>query len=266
MLRLDHVTLARGANRLLEDASLTVHVGHKVGIVGPNGCGKSTLFALLRGELHPESGDVAMPPRWTIAHVAQETPAVEAPGDRVRDGRRRRAPRGRARAAGGRAGPRGRRACGRRTCHCRAAPPPRGHRRLCGARACRDAARGAGLCGRAAHGPRGELLRRLAHAPEPRAGADGPLGPAAPRRADQPPRPGRGDVARGVARALSGDAAPHHARPRLPRPRRRRHRALRRPAPEELRGQLQRLRARACGRALRCSRPPTRSSSARSPT
>ena len=79
MLRLDHVTLARGANRLLEDASLTVHVGHKVGIVGPNGCGKSTLFALLRGELHPESGDVAMPPRWTIAHVAQETPAVEAP-------------------------------------------------------------------------------------------------------------------------------------------------------------------------------------------
>ncbi len=79
MLRLDHVTLARGANRLLEDASLTVHVGHKVGIVGPNGCGKSTLFALLRGELHPESGDVTMPPRWTIAHVAQETPAVDAP-------------------------------------------------------------------------------------------------------------------------------------------------------------------------------------------
>jgi ATP-binding cassette subfamily F protein 3 len=77
MLRLDHVTLARGANRLLEDASLTVHVGHKVGIVGPNGCGKSTLFALLRGELHPDAGDVAMPPRWTIAHVAQETPAVD---------------------------------------------------------------------------------------------------------------------------------------------------------------------------------------------
>jgi len=79
MLRLDHVTLARGANRLIEDASLTVHVGHKVGIVGPNGCGKSTLFALLRGELQPESGNIAMPPRWTIAHVAQETPAVETP-------------------------------------------------------------------------------------------------------------------------------------------------------------------------------------------
>ncbi len=79
MLRLDHVTLARGANRLIEDASLAVHVGHKVGIVGPNGCGKSTLFALLRGELHAESGDVSMPPRWTIAHVAQETPAVAAP-------------------------------------------------------------------------------------------------------------------------------------------------------------------------------------------
>src|SRR5512139_440071 len=79
MLRLDRVTLARGANRLLEDASLTVHAGHRIGIVGPNGCGKSTLFALLRGELHPDAGDVTMPPRWTIAHVAQETPAVEAP-------------------------------------------------------------------------------------------------------------------------------------------------------------------------------------------
>jgi ATP-binding cassette subfamily F protein 3 len=79
MLRLDRLTLARGANRLLEDASLALHAGQKVGIVGANGCGKSSLFALLRGELLPEAGDVLLPPRWTIAHVAQETPAVATP-------------------------------------------------------------------------------------------------------------------------------------------------------------------------------------------
>ena len=79
MLRLDHLTLARGANRLLEDASLALHAGQKVGLVGANGCGKSSLFALLRGELLPEAGEVLLPSRWTIAHVAQETPAVATP-------------------------------------------------------------------------------------------------------------------------------------------------------------------------------------------
>jgi ATP-binding cassette subfamily F protein 3 len=77
MLRLSNLTLARGANRLLEGASLTVHAGQRVGIVGPNGVGKSTLFALLRGELAPEAGEVELPKAWTIAHVLQETPAVE---------------------------------------------------------------------------------------------------------------------------------------------------------------------------------------------
>ena len=87
MIRLRNLTLARGALRLLEDASLTVHAGHRVGIVGPNGCGKSSLFALLRGELLPEAGSVDLPPRWTIAHVAQETPAVgRAAIDYVLDG------------------------------------------------------------------------------------------------------------------------------------------------------------------------------------
>ncbi|HVJ75862.1 MAG TPA: ATP-binding cassette domain-containing protein [Casimicrobiaceae bacterium] len=87
MLRLANLTLARGALRLLEGASLTVHAGHRVGIVGPNGSGKSSLFALLRGELLPEAGSVDLPPRWTIAHVAQETPAVErAALDFVLDG------------------------------------------------------------------------------------------------------------------------------------------------------------------------------------
>ncbi|MEP7207124.1 MAG: ATP-binding cassette domain-containing protein [Casimicrobiaceae bacterium] len=77
MLRLANITLARGTKQLLVNASLTVHAGHRVGIVGPNGAGKSSLFALIRGELLPEAGDLALPPAWIIAHVAQETPAVD---------------------------------------------------------------------------------------------------------------------------------------------------------------------------------------------
>ncbi len=89
MIRISDLTLARGAKRLLEGASLTVHAGHKVGLVGPNGCGKSSLFALLRGEVHADAGDVELPSTWTIAHVAQETPAVPASAlDFVLDGDR----------------------------------------------------------------------------------------------------------------------------------------------------------------------------------
>ena len=79
MLRISNLTLARGNKRLLEGASLTVHPGHKVGLIGANGSGKSSLFALLRGELFADAGEVTRPPGWVIAHVAQETPAVDMP-------------------------------------------------------------------------------------------------------------------------------------------------------------------------------------------
>jgi ATP-binding cassette subfamily F protein 3 len=79
MLRLSNLVLARGAKRLLDGADLTVHDGHRIGLVGANGSGKSSLFALLRGELVADAGDVEVPAAWTIAHVAQETPAVEMP-------------------------------------------------------------------------------------------------------------------------------------------------------------------------------------------
>jgi len=79
MLRIAGITLRRGARVLLEDASMTVHPGQKVGLVGPNGSGKSSLLALVRGEGHADAGEVAMPPRWVLAHVAQETPAVDRP-------------------------------------------------------------------------------------------------------------------------------------------------------------------------------------------
>ncbi|HSD61508.1 MAG TPA: ATP-binding cassette domain-containing protein [Burkholderiales bacterium] len=79
MIRLSNLTLARAGRVLLEDVDLTLHAGRRVGVVGPNGCGKTSLFALLAGELHPEVGDLDLPPRLTIARVAQETPAVERP-------------------------------------------------------------------------------------------------------------------------------------------------------------------------------------------
>ena len=89
MLRITNLTLARGVKRLLEGANLTIHTGHKVGLVGSNGCGKSSLFAAIRHELLPDAGSIALPPSWTIAHVAQETPAVEVAAiDYVLDGDR----------------------------------------------------------------------------------------------------------------------------------------------------------------------------------
>jgi ATP-binding cassette subfamily F protein 3 len=77
MLRVNEITLRRGARVLLEAASMNVHPGQKVGLVGPNGSGKSSLFALIRNELHADAGEVALPPRWVLSHVAQETPAVD---------------------------------------------------------------------------------------------------------------------------------------------------------------------------------------------
>ncbi|MET0442912.1 MAG: ATP-binding cassette domain-containing protein [Casimicrobiaceae bacterium] len=77
MLRISNLTLSRGVRRLLEGTSLTVHAGHKVGLVGANGGGKSSLFAAIRHELLPDAGSIDLPASWTIAHVAQETPPVD---------------------------------------------------------------------------------------------------------------------------------------------------------------------------------------------
>ena len=77
MLRLAQVSLSRGAKPLLEGAELTLHPGERIGLIGANGSGKSSLFALLRGELHADKGEVDFPAHWRISHVAQETPAFE---------------------------------------------------------------------------------------------------------------------------------------------------------------------------------------------
>ncbi|HEY2189348.1 MAG TPA: ATP-binding cassette domain-containing protein, partial [Caldimonas sp.] len=77
MLVLSQLSLRRGAKLVLDRTSLTVQPGEKVGLVGRNGAGKSSLFALLAGRLHADAGDVAVPPRWRIAEVAQEMPETE---------------------------------------------------------------------------------------------------------------------------------------------------------------------------------------------
>ncbi|MEJ2362824.1 MAG: ATP-binding cassette domain-containing protein, partial [Gammaproteobacteria bacterium] len=76
MLRLTSLSLRRGPRVLFADATLTIHRGEKVGVTGANGCGKSSLFALIRNELHADAGDLRLPPNLVIAHVAQETPGT----------------------------------------------------------------------------------------------------------------------------------------------------------------------------------------------
>ena len=77
MIQLQNVELRRGINCLLQQADLTVFPGQKVGIIGANGCGKSSLFALLQQKLQPDAGSVSIPSSWTISTVAQETPALD---------------------------------------------------------------------------------------------------------------------------------------------------------------------------------------------
>jgi len=77
MLSFKDLSLRRGVRELLHDVSAIFHQGQRVGITGANGVGKSSLFALILDELQPDSGELGLPVNIEIAHVAQETPAVE---------------------------------------------------------------------------------------------------------------------------------------------------------------------------------------------
>ena len=77
MISLADLTLRRAAKVLLDRASATINPGEHVGLVGRNGAGKSSLFALLAGSLHEESGELSRPAEWRLAQVAQEMPATD---------------------------------------------------------------------------------------------------------------------------------------------------------------------------------------------
>ncbi|NWG73374.1 MAG: ATP-binding cassette domain-containing protein, partial [Rubrivivax sp.] len=74
MITLRNLTLRRGTKVVLERANLVLNPGEKVGLVGRNGAGKSSLFALLAGRLHADAGDVEIPPKWRLGEVAQQMP------------------------------------------------------------------------------------------------------------------------------------------------------------------------------------------------
>jgi len=79
MIQLKNVTLRRGSKVLLDQASVTLNPGEKIGLVGRNGAGKSTLFALFNGTLHEDGGDFDMPKAWRMAQVAQNMPETDQP-------------------------------------------------------------------------------------------------------------------------------------------------------------------------------------------
>jgi ATP-binding cassette subfamily F protein 3 len=78
MLELRELRLRRGATVLFDRANLTIFRGDKIGIVGRNGCGKSSLLALLRGDVGPDSGDYSVPGKLHFVSVSQELPSTEA--------------------------------------------------------------------------------------------------------------------------------------------------------------------------------------------
>ncbi len=79
MLTIQNLSLRRGSRLLFENLSLTIHPGQRVGLTGANGCGKSSLFSLIQGQLQPDAGEINLPSKWLLAHVAQTIPAVDMP-------------------------------------------------------------------------------------------------------------------------------------------------------------------------------------------
>lgn len=89
MLQLNRVILKRGDRALFDELDVTVHPGHKAGVVGRNGVGKSTMFDLIRGRLLPEEGDVLFPRGWRVAWLEQAAaPSPHTALDYVLDGDR----------------------------------------------------------------------------------------------------------------------------------------------------------------------------------
>ena len=87
MIYINNLEIMRGTTTLLQEATATIYPHKRVGLVGRNGCGKSTLFAAIKGELAPENGEIIVPSGWVISSVAQETPGLDRSAvDYVMDG------------------------------------------------------------------------------------------------------------------------------------------------------------------------------------
>ncbi|TVR98575.1 MAG: ABC transporter ATP-binding protein, partial [Rhodospirillales bacterium] len=78
MLRIDTLTYRIGGRVLLDETSAAIDAGQRVGLVGRNGTGKTTLLRLIASELEPDGGAIAMPPRWLIGLTRQEAPGGDA--------------------------------------------------------------------------------------------------------------------------------------------------------------------------------------------
>ena len=77
MLRISEITYSVQGRTLIENTTVTIPTGHKVGLVGRNGTGKTTLFRIIRGEMVLDTGEISMPKGWKIGGVSQEVPGNE---------------------------------------------------------------------------------------------------------------------------------------------------------------------------------------------
>ncbi|KES10520.1 ATPase component of ABC transporter with duplicated ATPase domains [Snodgrassella alvi SCGC AB-598-O11] len=79
MIEIKNLSLQRGNKQLLNNASLTIYPGQRIDLIGKNGTGKSSLFALIEDKISHDSGDIRLPKHWQLATVKQETPALDIP-------------------------------------------------------------------------------------------------------------------------------------------------------------------------------------------
>ena len=87
MLNLHQISIRRGRKLLVENVTFQAHAGQRMGLIGANGSGKTSLFAMLLGELEPDDGELGIDPNDVFAHVAQESPNSERSAiDHVMDG------------------------------------------------------------------------------------------------------------------------------------------------------------------------------------
>ena len=229
MIQLSSVTKSFGARVLLDDVTWQVSDRETVGLCGPNGAGKTTLLRIFANLDEPDSGAVVKPVR-----PARGLPAPGRPGPRGTHAARGSVARVRVaagcspgdagdRGAPGRPGGARGRARGDAASLQRSAGPLPAARRVRDRPEDRHGAAGARVRPRRLRQADGDVLGRLADAHRAGEAAAGEAGPAPPRRADQPPRSRRPQLARGVPARLPARGHPRVARPLLPGRRRRSH-------------------------------------------